>query len=187
MPMENGVYVAPVWVNGAAPAISAEELQAMSDTLAADPGALMNALVGDAQSASADELSWGMGIGLADVSAATGKKTALGALAQAVYDEVDGVKVAVGSFDAVAGAETKTITFPFAPKILIVVNEPYYGGKLFISPATRGAMAQITTGSGQTVLLDLWTECEISWSGNTATLGPLGYGNVGTYHWAAIG
>lgn len=35
MPMVNGKYEAPTWTNGAAPAISASELQAMSDAIAA--------------------------------------------------------------------------------------------------------------------------------------------------------
>lgn len=33
MPIQNGKYVAPTWVNGAAPAIDATELQAMSDSI----------------------------------------------------------------------------------------------------------------------------------------------------------
>lgn len=34
MPIQNGRYVAPAWSNGTFPAIDAEELQAMSDSLA---------------------------------------------------------------------------------------------------------------------------------------------------------
>lgn len=34
MPMSNGKYTAPTWVDGGAPALSAEELQAISDALA---------------------------------------------------------------------------------------------------------------------------------------------------------
>ena len=34
MPIVNGKYVAPTWTNGSSPAISAAELQAMSDTIA---------------------------------------------------------------------------------------------------------------------------------------------------------
>lgn len=33
MPIQNGKYVAPTWVNGAAPAIDATELQAISDSI----------------------------------------------------------------------------------------------------------------------------------------------------------
>lgn len=38
MPITDGKYVAPTWMNNAAPPISADELQAMSDTIAASQG-----------------------------------------------------------------------------------------------------------------------------------------------------
>lgn len=47
MPITNGKYVAPIWINGKSPAIDATELQAMSDTIESNQNSRGLNIVGD--------------------------------------------------------------------------------------------------------------------------------------------
>lgn len=86
MPIANGKYVAPTWVNGTTPAIDAAELQAMSDTIESNQGSrglnLSNAkdannafsvlrILPNAETASINGVAYGNGI----VCAVTGNGT----------------------------------------------------------------------------------------------------------------
>ena len=148
MPMVNGAYVAPTWEDGTTPALMAAELQAMSDELAKGPGAKLYGLVNGSNSISAANLSGSDLVGLADSADGTAKRTTLQALGSYLYDFSGALQSAIGSYPG-SGTSSKTLTFSFQPKIVIlhaqkyVSQSGYYRSILCVRGASRDAWSRL--------------------------------------------
>lgn len=127
-------YVAPTWVNGQAPALDAEALNAISQALAKLPmenggtfatsgAAGLYNLINAAATLTSSTLSSGDYVGVQDVSAGTGKRTTLSNLASWIGSNGTGAKIATGSYTGTGtygSRNPNSITFPFVPKFFIL-------------------------------------------------------------------
>ena len=129
-------YVAPTWVNGQAPALDAEALNAISQALAKLPmenggtfatsgAAGLYNLINAAETLTSSTLASGDYVGVQDVSAGTGKRTTLSNLASWIVSNGTGAKIATGSYTGTGtygSSNPNSITFPFVPKVVIVTK-----------------------------------------------------------------
>lgn len=116
MPIVDGKYVAPTWVNKGAPPISASELQAMSDTLVANQTAVSTAqeAADDAQT-TADGKYTKPSAGIPKSDLASDVQAAL----------TGNAKIASGTYTGTGtyGADNpNSLTFSFEPKIVIMLG-----------------------------------------------------------------
>lgn len=177
MPMANGQYTAPTWNDGGTPAINASELQAMSDALAEKKESQLYEMISGSDYIAGGDIASGDLIGVVDVSAGTGKKTTLSALAPILFALAGATKLETGSY-AGSGGESKTLSFSFQPKVVICymeethVVEQFYISYLCIRPYTMAA----------------WNRQTISWGTNSVTIqseeADMQYRD---YYYAAIG
>ena len=130
MPMQNGIYVAPTWVNNAAPAIDADELQAMSDTIQENqtPGVAKVQLTQALQSAFGLSSSQQLDALLNILSRAAVLNSGGDELQSVLGDTLltlPGVRIATGSYVGTGtyGANNPcTLTFDFLPELVMFQN-----------------------------------------------------------------
>lgn len=210
MPIVDGRYEAPTWVNGQAPAIDAAELQAICDTLAnailasevvglANGGtnastaaaALFNLINGSSALGGANLANEDY-IGVDDVSAGVGKKVALSDLI--TFLSAKGVtNVQTGSYTG-TGTYSVSINFPKTPKAVFItptsgVNGQ--GGYIWLYGSYIGKATDNLGGLYYGLLT--WNGTALSWDGkyrnpNTAEVSSATVLNTNgtTYGWLAL-
>lgn len=160
MPISGGKYVSPTWANNASPAINASELQAITDTIAVNGAqtlaAQLYAQVNGQTAMSYTDLSASDYIGVADVSATTGKKILVSNLVTYLQNNLGYGQFASGYY---AGTGTygqsnpTSVSFPFAPKLFRLYayyyNSAWHG--------LRGGSMVSTSDPGLDIYLDTLT------------------------------
>ena len=160
MPISGGKYVSPTWANNASPAINSSELQAITDTIAVNGAqtiaAQLYAQVNGQTAMSYTDLSASDYIGVADVSATTGKKILVSNLVTYLQNNLGYGQFASGYY---AGTGTygqsnpTSVTFPFAPK-LFRLYAYYYSSAWH---GLRGGSLAATSDPGLDIYLDTLT------------------------------
>ena len=155
MPIVDGKYVAPTWVNKGAPPISATELQAMCDTIASNQTAVSTAqeTADDAQT-TADGKYTKPSAGIPKSDLASDVQTAL----------TGNAKIVTGTYTGTGTYGTdnpNSLTFDFEPKLVFIASStetnvamiPYiWGSAAFrVAGSGSGSVLNTVTVSGNTM------------------------------------
>lgn len=180
-------YVAPTWVNGQAPALDAEALNAISQaleklpmenggTFATSGAAGLYNLINAAATLTSGTLASGDYIGIKDVSAGTGKQVTLSNLASWIVTNGSGAKISTGSYTGTGtyGLSNKnTIICGVEPYVLFIFHQRinisfsfensgiWVKPSLFINTARRYQSVDFST--------NMAVSCQCSVSGNSFT------------------
>lgn len=193
-------YVAPNWVNGQAPALDAEALNAISQALAKLPmenggtfatsgAAGLYNLINAAATLTSSTLASGDYVGVQDVSAGTGKRVTFRNLEIYLHDVLRFAKRFSGSYTGTgtygASSPNEITSIPFQPfAVFIAPND--------ISRIDIGSFAWVYPNNVGRILGDTISYCTITWK-----IGGLSwYGNNANYqlniagkayYWIAFG
>ena len=172
MPINNNKYSAPTWVNGAAPALDATELQAISDQLQALANSVggtdvntaakaLYSLINGASALTANDLATDDKLGIADASGATGNNVSLQNLADFLSTIMTGgAKIQTGSYVGTGtyGASNPcSLTFDFEPVVVLVYmclvetssyNAAYWNGCILSPKLPSGIYGNSNATSG---------------------------------------
>lgn len=154
MPIVDGKYVAPTWVNKGAPPISASELQAMSDTLVANQTAVSTAqeAADDAQT-TADGKYTKPSAGIPKSDLASDVQTTL----------TDALKSASGTYTGTGtygSSNPNSLTFDFTPKVVFIGTSTetnaaqiayVWGSNVFAVAVNNGSVMNTVTVTGNTM------------------------------------